>query len=136
MIIRALMLDLSHKSQGPGESGLKADVIPRIMIEMLAGPSLPLCGSGIPELVGLKASAVTRQLDLKFQALTGNTKEHKELKTRRRNCYCSPDCSHASDSETKYADGLAPARRPRSQSKLSSIAATQQVAGLGLCVHR
>ena len=51
-----------------------------------------------------------RYHDLETQVLTGSSKEHKVVKTRRRELLLFPDCSHdaASDSETKLADGLAP----------------------------
>ena len=63
----------------------------------------------------LATSAVTEHLDLEFQGLTGSSKEHKVVKTRRREFLLFPDCSHdaASDSETKFADGLAPTRGER-----------------------
>ncbi len=38
-------------------------------------------------------SAVTGYLDLEMQALTGSTKEHKALKTRRREFLLFPSCS-------------------------------------------
>ena len=57
--------------------------------------------------------AVTGYLDPEIQALTGSAKERKVLKTRGREFLCSRivPATDASDSETKYADGLAPTQR-------------------------
>ncbi len=54
-------------------------------------------------------SAVTGQLDVETQALTGSTEEHNVLKTRRREFLLFPRCSYAGSvgPKTKSADGLA-----------------------------